>query len=94
MQRDVIGFVDENLGEPIMKQYIKKGRQIIDLPTIGQIQEHLNKELIKIPDKLKSITKQISYPRKISKKIRQVVRKIKKEYREETSDITDLEFFQ
>ncbi len=79
-QNDIIGLENEKLGKPKLQKMISKGKLIYNLPTLNQIKEYLQNELMTLPKKLLDINKNHKYPVKYSPKIQSLLEKAKQEH--------------
>jgi nicotinate phosphoribosyltransferase len=79
---DVICCADEKLpGKPLLKKVMEKGKVIIDLPEILEIQKKTQREMAKIAPRVKSLASPGHYPVKYSDKLRQLKQKLAREIR-------------
>ncbi|MFC1623648.1 hypothetical protein ACFL05_00825 [Patescibacteria group bacterium] len=78
MIKDIVGFEDENLGTPLLEKFIGKGKQIIPTPSLDDVRNHLDKQLSKLPDKLKNVHKSVGYSVQPSEKLKKAFEHIKK----------------
>lgn len=80
MKEDVIGLEGEKLGHPLLKQYIKNGKLVADIPGIEEVRKKVKREIKRLPKKLLDIEKTHHYPVKISKKLLNLFNKVKKHH--------------
>ena len=78
--QDTIGCVDEKLpGKALLKKVMEKGKIIVDLPEIAEIAKKAQKEMSKVPPRVRSLAAPSHFPVKYSEKLRQLSRKITRE---------------
>jgi nicotinate phosphoribosyltransferase len=80
MISDVIGLDNEKYGTPILKQIIRGGVLMKDLPTLDEIRYYFNNQLQTLPSKFLDIEKYHKYPVGISNGILKLFNKVKKEH--------------
>lgn len=77
MAKDIIGFEDENLGDPLLEKFIESGKQIIKTPRLEEIRDHLNKQISQLPEEIKDIHRSVDYAVEPSERIKKAVDEIK-----------------
>ncbi|MDD4900612.1 MAG: nicotinate phosphoribosyltransferase [Patescibacteria group bacterium] len=80
MLRDVVGLVNESYETPLLKKIISKGFLTQKLPNLDSIHKFFDKQFESLPKKLLDIENKQKYPVIISKKIKDLFAKIKKEH--------------
>jgi nicotinate phosphoribosyltransferase len=78
--KDIIGIENENLGQPLLMEVIKDGKVVYNLPKLDEIKEFVKSQIQKLPKKLLAIDKQHKFKVEISKKLKQLFEKIKKDH--------------
>lgn len=79
-QEDIIGLDKEKgLGQPLLKPVIKGGKSVYNLPTVPEIKSYVAEQLKFLPKKYLEIKKNYKYPVKISRKLKELIRRTKKE---------------
>ncbi|RUM47384.1 MAG: nicotinate phosphoribosyltransferase, partial [Hydrogenothermus sp.] len=76
-KKDIIGLFDESLEKPMLKQIIKDGNLVYNLPDIKEIREKTINSLKSLPKNLKDIQNEEPYIPQISKNLKEVVQKVK-----------------
>ena len=78
-KKDIIGLADEVFdAKSLLLPVIKKGNLLYKIPTVQQIQKTAKKNISQLPDKFKGLDCKIAYPVTISKRLRQVRDKTKR----------------
>ena len=80
MQKDIIGLEHENLGEPLLRQYLKKGQRVIKPEDIRETRKRIQNNLIKIPDSLKNIYAKRKYDVKLSQDLKNLYKQVEKQH--------------
>lgn len=80
MREDIIGLEDEKLENPLLTQYIKRGKLIKNLPTLDQIKAYIEKQLTFLPENLKDIERTHPYPASITQKLSGILETLKKQH--------------
>ena len=75
--KDVIGLEGEDLGTPLLKQYLKGGDLLKPMPDMDQIREFTLKEIEKLPKPLRSVRKETKYPVTTSRSLEDILEKAK-----------------
>lgn len=83
---DIIGLDNEKLGTPLLIQYIKNGRLIKKLPSLDQIKDYLDKQLLSLPNRLKDVEKQYAYPVSLSKTVCTILEDLIKKHVRKSAD--------
>ena len=80
--KDLIAKFDEKIegGEPILKQYIKDGKLIREIPSLTEIREKAINNLNKLPEELKDIEKTVHILPEISPQIEKTMKELEKKY--------------
>ena len=78
MAEDIIGLDDENIGIPLLHQFIQFGKLAIPVPTLEDSAQHLQKELTTSPVEYKDVSKSAYYPVRPSEKLLESPRRCKK----------------
>lgn len=78
MSRDVIGYEQEDLGEPLLEKFIEKGELIKTIPSLEETKENLERNLSMLPDKCKKLKKSALYKVEISKNLKSSLDKIRR----------------
>ena len=77
---DVIGCADEKLeGQPLLRKVMEKGKAVIELPGILEIQKKTLREFRKIAPRVRSLVSPGHYVIKYSEKLRQLRQKLARE---------------
>ena len=69
MTNDVIGLEDEDFGKPLLKQYVKEGALVEELPELDGIRKHLDAELASLPEALRRIDKETPFDVRTSERL-------------------------
>lgn len=77
---DIVGLADEKLGTPLLQRIMVKGKCVFELPTMDEIKEYTEKQLLTLPDKFKKVDREFNYPVKISAKLKKLFTKAKKQH--------------
>ncbi|MDP2656755.1 MAG: nicotinate phosphoribosyltransferase [bacterium] len=77
MVKDVIGLAKEDLGEPMLKQYMYDGKLVCDLPSLDDIKQYIAGQIITLPKKLLSIETRQKYSVEVSKSIKRKLEEIR-----------------
>ncbi len=80
MERDIIGLENEKLGEPLLKQYIKKGQRILEVAPLKETKIIVKEQIEKIPSELKKIYAKDKYKVEISKDLKKMYNEVKKKH--------------
>jgi len=79
--KDVVSHYNERLeGEPLVKEYIKDGRLVRDIPSIKDIRDYTISQLKLLPDNLKDINKYHKFLPEFTPKIVDTIQKLKIKY--------------
>ncbi len=78
IELDTIGLADEKLDNPLLTEYIKRGKLVRQLPTLDELKMYVDNQILALPDNLKSITKRNQFSVKISQKIDSILEEIKR----------------
>ncbi len=79
-QKDVITLASEDSdGEPLLLKVIDKGKIVYDYPSLQKIRENAKDNLSKLPEKNKTLTHAAPYPVELSKKLNNLVKKLKQQ---------------
>lgn len=81
MQMDVVGLETENLGKPLLKIIIKKGKFVSNLPTLDEIRSYAREQLTELPPRLLSIKEGYSYSVKKSNKLKLLMQSCRDEHK-------------
>jgi len=77
---DVIGCADEKLsGRALLKKVMEKGKLIVELPELMEIQKKTQREISKLAPRVRSLVSPGHFPVKYSEKLRQLRRKLTRE---------------
>ncbi len=83
---DTIALRDEKVeGEPLMKRYIRKGRVVIEPPSLELIREKAQKGFESLPPQIRDIEKTVTLKPKLSFGLSDTVKKLQKEIEESLS---------
>lgn len=66
---DIIGFEDENLGEPLLQKVIADGKIEVEEQSIAEIRKFINQQLGQLPDKYLDVNRGRKFPVTLSKKL-------------------------
>ncbi|MBI4262184.1 nicotinate phosphoribosyltransferase [Candidatus Uhrbacteria bacterium] len=77
---DVIGLVGELHGKPLLQKMILRGKSVYNLPHLDTIKSYVQKQLVMLPERFKSIDRQFVYPVTISSKLKMLFHLVKKEH--------------
>ncbi len=80
VSHDLICNSDEdysNQAFPLIRQYIRKGKVIVDVPDVRQARRVVADHLQQLPQSLLSLTKKETYPVKISSKLMNILNSLK-----------------
>lgn len=77
---DTIGVEGEQLGEPLLRQYIAKGKLVSDLPSLDAIQGYVTSQIKMLPDELRTIEKFSSYDVRFSPALEKLLQEFKKKH--------------
>src|SRR3989344_1216848 len=78
--KDIIGLDNENLGEALLIPIIQKGKLVYSFPKITEIREYVLKQLEKLPNNYKSVSRVYSYPVEFSNNLQNLVESLKPSY--------------
>jgi nicotinate phosphoribosyltransferase len=78
MKEDIIGLETEKLGEPLLHKIIETGKLTISIPNLDDISEHLNKELISLPERYKDVSQSAPYEVSPSGELLKLLEQVKK----------------
>jgi len=79
MEFDSIGIEDEHLGKPLLSQYIKNGKLINKLPSLDEIKDYIDEQLLTLPKNLREIGSVSVYPVKLSSRIGTILNELKED---------------
>ncbi|WP_457627085.1 nicotinate phosphoribosyltransferase [Persephonella sp.] len=81
--KDIITVYNEEVkgGIPLLKQVIKNGELVTELPSLGQIRQKAINSFQKLPDELKSIEKTIQFLPEVSPEIVRTMEELERQYR-------------
>jgi len=78
IKKDIVCSFDERMeGEPLLKEYMKEGKIVKNLPKLEEIKEKAINNLEKLPEELKDINKTVHFLPEISPKLQKLVNEIK-----------------
>ncbi len=78
IKKDIVCSFDEEMeGEPLLKEYMKEGKIVKNLPKLEEIKEKAINNLEKLPEELKDINKTVHFLPEISPKLQKLVNEIK-----------------
>ncbi|TSC95051.1 MAG: nicotinate phosphoribosyltransferase [Parcubacteria group bacterium Licking1014_1] len=80
LKKDIIGLDDENLGEPQLVDIFKKGKLIYKRKSLEQIKSYISNQILKIPNELQSIDNDVKYEVLISRNLKNLFEKVRKEH--------------
>lgn len=83
LEKDIITVYNEEVkgGIPLLKQVIKNGELVTELPSLGQIRQKAINSFQKLPDELKSIEKTIQFLPEVSPEIVRTMEELERQYR-------------
>ena len=77
IKKDIVCSFDEEMeGEPLLKEYMKEGKIVKNLPKLEEIKEKAMNNLEKLPEELKDINKTVHFLPEISPKLQKLVNEI------------------
>jgi len=76
--KDIIGFEDENLGDPLLHLIIKSGKLNYKFPETDLLKQYLGKQIDLLPEPLKEIKCKEKYNVELSKKLIKAIEDVKK----------------
>ncbi len=80
-EKDIICAYDESFdGKPLLKQYIKDGKLVEELPSLKEIQQKAINSLNSLPEEFKDITKTVYYLPEISPKIENEIKELQEKF--------------
>ncbi|MEM3556085.1 MAG: nicotinate phosphoribosyltransferase [Candidatus Micrarchaeia archaeon] len=78
---DVIALEEEKLnGEKLLVKFMEKGKVTKKLPKLNEIRENCRKNISKLPEKYRKLSKAPPYPVLLSKKLQKLVEEMKRKY--------------
>jgi nicotinate phosphoribosyltransferase len=80
MQKDIIGIETENFGQPMLKQFIKKGERIIPREGILETRKRFLEVFETLPKETKNIYSKQKYKAEYSPKIKEILKELTKEH--------------
>jgi nicotinate phosphoribosyltransferase len=80
MIEDIIGLENENLGEPLLKPFMKDGKQVGIFTDLEGVRVRIEKEIKSLPEKYKAIHNPAEYPVRISASLQNLFDDIKKKH--------------
>lgn len=78
--KDIIGLENEKLGLPLLKHIVLSGKLTAQLPTLDELKDFTLKQFDILPANLQRIDKEFVYPVKMSQKLEDLFKKIKKKH--------------
>lgn len=80
MYKDVIGLDGEDLGEPLLVEYIKKGKIVKQTESLDKVKDDIKNNLNILTSSYKKIRKPEKYPITISNNLTDLIKEIKFKY--------------
>lgn len=78
MQEDILGLEEEILGDPLLKNIVKDGKQVYKFPDLNGVKKVIQTELGRLPGQYKKIRNPDKYSVKISEKLQEMFEEVKK----------------
>ena len=85
LKRDVIGLRDDEMeqGEPLLRKVMEKGKVVIELPSLTEIQKTFFDEFAQLDEKYKTLERRASkYSVQLSSRLRRLQAKVVRELKE------------
>ncbi len=80
MKGDVVGLEAQRLGTPLLVPMVKKGKLARDLPSLDDMRSYVKEQIAQLPKRYLSIEEEYPYSVKVSKQIKDLFNKVKKEH--------------